>query len=431
MARRGAQFREQAFRGFLDGVNNVYREDNSSPQMLREARNVDILEQGRVTRRSGYTKLLSLDNARSLHIHNGTAYYAEGGELHSCNLTTLETAVVAPVHPTKHISYTDLNGFLVFSDGESTLGRIGADGAALPLALPTPNTQPVLAATGLGRLPVGRYQVTLVYLRGREESGACEAAAVDLSAAGGITVSGIPVPPGGDIDGVRVYMTNPSGARFYRARDISAGTTMTTLSEIPHGKELETQFLDPLPPGDIVRLYNGRLYSARGRFIYASHPLRFGLYDKTQDYIELASKIDMLEPNENGLYVGAGKRTYFYLGNRLDELDSRIVYAHGVVPGTPVQIPASTFSFEALKTGNVVVWWATSGVMVVGFPQGQISIVREGEFALPEYSHGSIMLREAEGKRQLVSTLQEPKSDSTLTVSDSVSATVYRNGIEI
>ena len=431
MARRGAQYRELPFRGFFDGLNNVYREDNVPASVLRKATNVDLLEQGRVVRRSGYTKLLNLQNARSLYVHNGTAYYAAGSELRSCNLQTLEETTVAPVAPQAHISYTDVNGFLVFSDGDSTLGRVDADGIARPLSLATPGVPASVERNDFGRLPQGRYQICVVYLRGREESGASAFLDVELSADGGLTVAGLPQPQSGEVTQIRLYMTNPSGKAFYQVRDVPVGTVTTTLSDLPQGKELETQFLDPLPAGQIVRLYNGRVYSAHGRYLCASQPLRFGLYDKTQDYIELAADIDMLEPNDNGLYVAAGKRTYFFAGDRLDEFQSRIVYPHGVVPGTPAQVPASSFAFESLKTGKVVVWWSTNGVMVVGFPQGQVSVVREGEFALPEYSYGSIMLRESEGRRQLVSTLKEPKSDSSLAVSDSVSATVYRNGIEI
>jgi hypothetical protein len=69
--------------------------------------------------------------------------------------------------------------------------------------------------------------------------------------------------------------------------------------------------------------------------------------------------------------------------------------------------------------------------MVVGFPDGQISILREAELALPEYSRGAILARRQDGAKQLVSVLSEPKRDNALAVADTVSATVYRNGIEL
>lgn len=218
---------------------------------------------------------------------------------------------------------------------------------------------------------------------------------------------------------------------MYASATLPVGTMGVHIMSLPSGKKLETQFYESLPAGQALCLYKGLLMSARDNVLYFSKPLQYGVYNPTEDYLQIAGRIDLLKGVQNGVYIAAGKRTYFLSGNSPEEFQLRIVHAHGAVPGTGLVIPASTFDFDGLKTGNVVVWWATNGTMVVGFPDGQISILREAELALPEYSRGAILARRQDGAKQLVSVLSEPKRDNALAVADTVSATVYRNGIEL
>lgn len=414
---------------FSDGVNNVSSEHSLSETTARVLRNVDVLADGKVKRRRGYQRVMSTTGAHSGFSHNGYIYYADGPSLFAWT-PEFGAEAITQIVPEAPVVYEDINGFLYVTEGRHRYIIDGVN-AVKNWAVETPSGMPNLDTNTYGTLPVGSYQVTVTFLRGQEESGAGMAQTIDLNQQGSIEVSNLPQPYDPDVTRIRVYVTNTSGETLYSSATLPVGTMGVHIMALPSGKKLETQFYEPLPAGHEVCLHKGRLFCARDNVLYFSKPLQYGLYDATEDYLQLASRIDLLKPVENGVFVAAGKRTYFLRGDSPDDFELRIVHAHGAVPGTGLVIPASTFDFDGLKAGNVAVWWATNGTMVVGFPDGQISILREAELALPEYSRGAILARRQDGAKQLVSVLSEPRRDNALAVADTVSATVYRNGIEL
>lgn len=414
---------------FSSGVNNVSSEHSLPDSAGRTLRNVDVLADGRVKRRKGFQRVMSTTGAHSGFSHNGYVYYADGPSLFAWT-PEFGAESIADVVPEAPVVYENINGFLYVTDGRHRY-KIDGINAVENWAVEIPAGTPTLVAGSLGTLPVGSYQIALTFLRGQEESGTGLAQNIDLTQQGSIEVSNIPQPHDPDVTHIRVYMTNTSGETMYASATLPVGTMGVHLMALPSGKKLETQFYETLPAGHHICLFKGRLFSARDNVLYFSKPLQYGLYNPTEDYIELANRIDLLAPVENGIFVAAGKRTYFLRGDSPETFELRIIHAHGAVPGTGLVIPSSTFDFEGLKTGEVAVWWATNGTMITGFPDGQISILREAELALPEYSRGAILARRQDGAKQLVSVLSEPKRDNALAVADTVSATVYRNGIEL
>jgi len=444
MADRNAK--EVKFAGFPDGVNNVAREHelpageelNSRdeaipPRAARELKNIDLMARGRAKRRRGYTLVQSVSDGRGLVSHMGDLYFADGGQLYAYRLPDGILEAVHPVAPQAEISTTDINGELFVTDGAGTAFKICQDGSIVDWAPEQPNGQPHLDPVNMGSLPAGEYQVAVTFLRGYEESGTARAARVNLSEQGAIQVDNIPQPSGGEITGVRLYVSRTSSEKLYQFRDLSVGTTEVLVSILPRGKELMTQFLEPVPAGHLVRSYQGRLYTAVGETLIYSAPLRFGLTNLSHSFIQFHGPIQMIRPVSSGVFVSAGlgskKRTVFLAGRGPEDFESRTVYTHGAVPGTDTVVSAALFTQDALSAGEVAVWWATNGVMVMGLPGGEVRPVREGELALPTFSQGAILERERDGVRQLLSVLSTPQAENPLAVSDSISIEVHKNGI--
>lgn len=424
--------RNAALGPFRDGVNNVAREDSLPPSALRKATNVDLLPGGKIRRRGGYTRRLALTDCRSATSHLGKIYLASGGDFLRVDPLTYETTVVASVNPNAFLSYDSLNEYLYVTDGHGALFRITPAGEVEDACPENPNHQPTCTSAALGNLPAGTYQVAAVFMRGTEESGTVRAAQVTLSDEQGIELTNLPVPQSAEVTAVRIYMSHTNGESLYHYADVPVGTTSYYIVGLPNGKLLETQFLEPLPIGHIVRAHNGRLFTAVGNYLFFSEALRFGLCHPTKNYVAFEDRITMVRPVESGVYVSAGKRTHFLRGE--DPLQFVRANAHhaSAIEGTDLLVQAGMFSFENLSTGYVAVWWASNGVMVVGLPNGQVQPLREGELSLPDFERGSVAIRERDGVQQLVSLLEEPKSNhGRLAVQDEVVATVYRNGIEV
>src|SRR5690606_4750308 len=110
------------------------------------------------------------------------------------------------------------------------------------------------------------------------ESGAALAAATTIAEGQGVQLYNIPQPADPvETPVLRLYVTGGDDRALYRARDVAAGTTSAPITQRPEGKLLATQFLTAMPPGHIVRQWNGRQLVARGRFLLWSPALRYGL----------------------------------------------------------------------------------------------------------------------------------------------------------
>jgi len=418
--------------GFPGGVNNVFREDSLPDEQLRKAVNVDLLPGGKLRRRSGYTRRLDLSDARSGAYFLGSLYLANQGDFIRVDLNDYSTDVIANVSPVAYLSYAEQAGNLFVSDGVSQAFRVTSAGDVVSWSSEQPSGQPSLASDSPGGLPEGMYQVAITYLRGSEESGTTQAAEVTLSSPGKIEVTDIPAPADPSITHVRVYVSHTNGEVLYAHSKLAPGVSSFSISSLPAGKALETQFLDPLPAGHIVAAYKGRIFTAVGHDLWYSEPFRYGLCRVSQNFISFDSRVNMVRPVESGIYIGTEKRTIFLSGPSPMEFRVLGVHYAGVIEGTDTSVPSSVFAFDSLNTGNVAVWWSKSGSFIVGLASGQVIPLRDGELAVPDFVRGNTMLREKDGVRSIVSVLQQPMSDHSALVShDQVTAEVHRNGITI
>ena len=137
----------------------------------------------------------------------------------------------------------------------------------------------------------------------------------------------------------------------------------------------------------------------------------------------------MGEGESAGVYVAAGERTYFLAGSRPDATQQVISYPYGAVPGTGVTTDGARFGTEF--AGRIAAWMSKNGVFCLGLPGGRVQTLTEGRLALPEYSAGASLLRDHDGIRQWIMSLKGAGTAAALGATDSVTATVTRNGIEL
>lgn len=420
------------------GVNSVAPEyslptdpETGAINALREAVNVDINALGWPKRRQGAENRVVATRAHSLF---GTPEYLLAnvdGVLKAYdadfNATTIKTGVGA-----RYISYAQVNDEIYWSNGV-LIRRIDADYIDRPHALATPRP-PVLTATVTGGMAAGEYAVSLTQVDAYgKESGASPAAFVTVPANGGIQLSNMPSAVEGAVT-TRVYCTPPSGDGdvMYRAYELLPSQSTLYLSKFEPIKQLETAFLIPLPPGDIVRFWNGRvLVACQNQFCW-SEALRFGLMHQDSS-LRFGARITLMEPvgeggDGSGVFIADHKRTYFLSGDKPNEWQRVVRYSHPAVPGTSITLPGSALGLET--TAPVAFWLATNGVFVVGMPNGRVLPVTEGRLALSVGEQGATMFREYDGFRQLLTTFLTGPGNA-LGVGDSASATVRRNGVTV
>lgn len=420
--------------GFPRGLDNLHREDSLPAGSLRAAVNIDLDANGRPARRRGMQRVLEGSNVHSATSAFGLVFAVVDGSLLALNGDTYDTVATIATGIGRTVQYAHTPHRTFWSDGVRlrSFDLTLLDTVAWPSA---PGGAASYSVVAQGGLATGSYQVaiTQVDVFGRE-SGAVRAVQVDdVGINGGILLSSLPNPP--EAVALRIYATDVNGDVLRYVGEAMPGSPSFLVAWGPRGQTLELQWLEPMPAGQAMCFHMGRLFVASGKVLYFSEPLRYGAM-LPDNRITFAEDITLLAPvgsgPEAGLYVAAGKRT-FYMGNGTPkETPLSVARATNAVPGTFQKIHTSAVTaYENLAPAMAAVWVATDGVVCLGLPGGNILPMTERRVALPrEASSGATLVRNDAGLSQVVTSLSGGDGDIA-GASDKLVGTIYRNGIAV
>lgn len=424
------------FKRFPGGIDNRSDEASLPDDRLRAAENVDIDAQGLAMRRPGVT----LRDAGAKHSLWSDARYPrmlaiEGSTLiaydRALTLSTLASGLGRPYLP---MAFTVMHDRCYYSNGYDR-GELDSDGDRRDWAPEQPGGQPLVAAAAAGGLAAGDYQVaiTFVDIDGRE-SGSTLAALVAVGEGQGIALTAIPQPVAVTTT-LRVYVSGANGDILYLARELIAGATTATIGAHTAGRPIETQFLKPLPAGQIVRAWGGRLLSADGAFVRWSPALHYGLHDPVRGWVRFPDDIALMEPagqaQNAGLYVASGNRTYYMTGPNPAEWQRVIAHAAGAAPGSAQQIDAEKLKLEGV-TGLVPVWYTTEGRFVAGLPGGTVVALSADHYTGPvNVDRASLALRQLKGCTHVIAALRGGSQATGLRATDTAVGEVWRGGVRV
>lgn len=360
-----------------------------------DALNIDFLQSGGVRSRRGFGPESPIDQGHSLSTVGGTTMLAIGEVLHVLESVTplTTTALRTGLTATRPFSYAELAGEVWWSNGEDS-GRCNSDHTDSPWAVPTPGSVPTLASTLVGTLQAGSYRVAISHAMTDGEESAALLASVDLASAGGIVVTLPAAQPG--VDRFVVYCSGPDGSVLQRSTTVAAATASVTISSPAEGRALgQRAFLAPLPAGDQVAFFNGRLLSASGSILSYSDVYDFGLYNPAKNWIMLPDEIRVVAPCENGVFVGTASAVYWYAGTDIAQAEVFERIRSSSVRGTVFLHP----------NGKAVGWMSADG-MLIGTPDGAItSPMRANGFLPPEAEHGNAFVLEHKGETHVIFSL--------------------------
>jgi len=421
--------------GWPGGVNNRAREtenvnlDNRLKipvgEFLSSAVNVDLTRKGKVLRRRGYASVEAGYTHSLWRVGDAPfALMVRDGQL--CKITAPEPLIVElqAVELSRPMSYTTVNDRVYFSNGLDK-GYVDFDGAVHPWGMVIPAPPALTLSGGLG-LNAGRYQVAVTYTGADgEEGGSSEVAVATVVQGGGITATMTAAPADAMLRSVYVTQANSEVFTLYSTLPVATLTLNIGQAGMGAGRVLETQHLEPVIAGDIVRYYNGRIYFAVDNAVFFTEALRYGLVRYSQALYMMPKPVTLLEPSEDGIYVGYGDTVVFLGGSNPYEVSNSRVNSRGPVVGTGTRVPGY---FLERELEHVPVWWTQQGGMVAGYPGGETKQLTQDRLAVPSFGAGAILAREREGMRHLVSTLRQP-GDNSFGASDSVVAEIRRNAV--
>jgi len=413
------------------GKNNVAKESELPKGSVRELLNVDLSNSGGISLRPGYTKIFDAggDSVHSLFSSRLHTVFCQATSLKTLDPDYSATEIKAGIDPNNYMSYAEVNAELYFSNGVDT-GIVYEDSSVAPWGVKEPTGQPLLTLNASGGLWEGTYQVAITFVDSNgQESGSSLAETIDVPADNGITCSLF--PSNDDAAFINIYLTAPNGTELYHRAQVPMGTASVDFVTNPdkYGKALETQFMEQMPAGHIVRYFKGRMWVAVGDMLVFSPGLRYGLYDPRHTYFRFPARITIVQPVQDGVYVVADQ-TYFLGGTDPMQMEQRVVYSDGAIEGTGLNVPPTMIKEDEFDTlPDYLAFWYSSNGAVLGLPGGQVQTITEDVLDIPAFGRGASLMKNENGIRQLVTSLSTRGNASGFGASDSVTAEVRRNGV--
>lgn len=397
-----APYKGGSMKGWARGMDNRLSDLDIPADILRNAVNVDVLSSGRVRRRRGIVQRAASAGAHSLFSDDTRMLWGTATQLKSCNLNFAPTTLLTDVRLASPLSFVSMNNETYFTN-EQINGKVNTVGAYERWGTTPPTTAPI--ATSLDVAPLDTYyQVTCTFvLASGEESGAPLGTRVLGGSDGTISLSSIPVSLDSRVTYVRLYVTDKDGDVFYKSVDILNGVTAYIVrGPFGTGKKLMTQFMQPMPPGQLIEYYNGRLYVAVGNMVVFTEALRYGVYHPQFNYYMFPERVTLLKAVDDGLYISSDI-TYFIKGEPKPNAKA------GALPAdlTPI-LPYKAIEGATcdLSYTHDVMWLSERG-FVLGGGGGAVKNLTEDRIAMDIAQRGCMGMLEVNGLKSIVAIMRE------------------------
>ena len=141
-------------------------------------------------------------------------------------------------------------------------------------------------------------------------------------------------------------------------------------------------YADP-PSGHLVSWFAGRALVAIDNAILASEPSFYGVFDRHRGMKLLSSRITMMQPTSQGLWVGTTTEVVFYRGQQWEKLRRDKPVAGGVLEGSDAWCDA-----DKLKAPKAVLFTTPEGICS-GDESGQFTNLTFNKLVFPAGRYAS------------------------------------------
>ena len=185
------------------------------------------------------------------------------------------------------------------------------------------------------------------------------------------------------------------------------------------------------PMATALAHYNGRIYLANGKTLWATELYLYDVVDKTRNYKQFEADITLVASVSDGLYVGTRGGVYFLGGDTLDTLKMRVVSTSAALPGSMVYVPSDRVTSQIpgnqpYSTKPVALFMTTTG-LCAGMDGGVMYDLTQDRVWFPDAVSAAAMFREQDGMSQYVGVTDSRGTPASNTrIGDYVDAEIRR-----
>ena len=226
--------------------------------------------------------------------------------------------------------------------------------------------------------------------------------------------------------------------------------------------EVRGKLLGKPPMATCMTYWNGRIYMANGRQVWATELYLYDYVDKTRNFHTFEYDVTLLGTVTDGIYVGTTQGLWFLTGPHYSQLARTTIMDSGVIAGSMVDIPAELANppqtpADADTPVKISIAFLTTTGFCMAQDGGVATNYTEAKFIFPEVVRAAAMFRRQDGINQYIAVADSggtPVSNgrfgeypdrglardiafsasgpaSTVQFGDSVDATLIRGGVVI
>ncbi len=161
-------------------------------------------------------------------------------------------------------------------------------------------------------------------------------------------------------------------------------------------------FRIPMPAGQLIEWFNGRLYVAREKVIRYSDPMYPGQTHEQKGFTAFAGRITLLRAIRNtGILVSDSHKTYLMEGLDAPAMKLRKLCDYPAILGTDAKTDGTKLGGDL--SGEVVLWLSREGICLAG--EGGTFRAATRKFYWPaSTAEGNAIMRETQGFNQYLVT---------------------------
>lgn len=190
---------------------------------------------------------------------------------------------------------------------------------------------------------------------------------------------------------------------------------------------IKGKLLGKPPLATALAYYNGRIYLAHGRTVWATELYMYDYIDKTKNYMFYETDVTVLAAVSDGLYVGTENGIWFQTGP-LNEMRRVSAAPYAALRGSAAHVPAEAFP-EQLSDGGQrggCLIMTTQG-LCAAMDSGKLVNVTQNKVVFPEAIRVNSLFRMQDGVNQYVGVADSGGSPtSSARIGDYVDAEIRR-----
>lgn len=188
---------------------------------------------------------------------------------------------------------------------------------------------------------------------------------------------------------------------------------------------IKGKMLGKPPMATALAYYNGRIYLANDRTVWATELYLYDYVDKTKNYMMYESKVTMLAAVTDGLYVGTNTGIWFQSGP-FNEMRRVLADGGAALPGSAVPVGTGQLPELQINSRSAYLVMTPDGLVVL-LDSGNTINLTENKVIFPEATRVNSLFRMQDGVNQYIGVANSAGTPSSnARIGDYVDAEIRR-----